>query len=411
MTTSEKSPHVEPLRERVLELAPWYFDIEVSDGLRTSAYLDAPERAGTTRIDVHVIDQMDGSFEAREAFVPDDRAAGAVPHVSLVDQHEDFLATLRGVYPNGLEGRSVLDCACNAGAFLFWAKEAGAGRTLGFDLRMQWIEQARFLAEHRDGPTEEMAFEVADLYDVPNLGLGQFDVVLFNGILYHLPDPIRGLQIAAELAGEVLIIDTVGRRSMPAPTLEAMEQPRTQVHSGVYGLRWLPVGPEVLFRMLAWMGFAAVRCTWWRPRGQLRDRIEVVAGRDEHSLDALDASLGAPAERLRAIVATSVPPDSDVLVASGEDGSLLELEQRRGWHFPQPGSKFGSAEEAVAALERLREAGADYLVVPVELPSGLPSGTRFFELARERFRVIRRDRSCVIYVLTEPDRGQFRPPA
>jgi SAM-dependent methyltransferase len=409
MSTAEKIRDPERLRQHVLDLAPWYFDIEVTEGLRTGLYVDAPERPGTTRIDVRIVDLMDGTMTPAEAFVPTDRAAGAVPHVSLLDPREDFLRTLRAVYPNGLEGRSVLDCACNAGAYLFWSKEVGAGRCFGFDLREQWIEQARFLAAHRDAPTGDMTFAVSDLYDAPKLGLDRFDIVLFNGILYHLPDPIRGLQIAADLAGELLVIDTVARRAPPSPALEAMEQPRTHVHSGVYGLRWLPIGPEVIFRLLGWMGFGAVRCTWWRPRASVRDRIEIVAGRDPRSLDALDASLGEGVERVRAIVATSVPPNADVLVASGGDDALIELEQRRGWHFPQ-GAAPVSAEHAIGQLERLREAGADYFVVPLERPSGLESHEGFMELARSRFQVIARDHACVIFALTEADRGPFRPP-
>jgi hypothetical protein len=32
------------------------------------------------------------------------------------------------------------------------------------------------------------------------------------------------------------------------------------------------------------------------------------------------------------------------------------------------------------------------------------------ELARSRFQVIARDHACVIFALTEADRGPFRPP-
>lgn len=398
------------LRQQVLDLAPWYYDLEVADGIRTGLYVGAPERPGTTRIEVRVVDLVNGTMEPREAFVPTERAAGAVPHVSLLDPREDFMRTLRAIYPDGLEGRSVLDCACNAGAYLFWCKEAGAGSCFGFDLREQWIDQARFLVAHRDAPTDEMRFAVSDIYDAPELGLEPHDIVLFNGILYHLPDPIRGLQIAADLAGELLVIDTVARHGVPAPALEGMEQPRSQVHSGVYGLRWLPVGTEVIFRLLRWMGFESMRCTWWRPRGPLRDRIEIVAGRDAHSLDALDASRGEGTERVRTIVATSVPPDTDVLVVSGYDDSLLELEQRRGWRFPRSGPLPEPAEKAIAELERMRAAGADYLVVPGERQDEL-ARTGFMDLARSRFRVVRRDESCVIFALIEADRGHFRWPS
>src|SRR5437667_1880524 len=107
LSTAEKIRDPQRLRQQVLDLAPWYFDIEVTKGLRTGAYVDAPERPGTTRIDVRIVDLMDGTMTLGEAFVPTDRAGGAVPHVSLLDPREDFLRTLRAVYPNGLEGRSV----------------------------------------------------------------------------------------------------------------------------------------------------------------------------------------------------------------------------------------------------------------------------------------------------------------
>ena len=60
--------------------------------------------------------------------------------------------------------------------------------------------------EHRDGSSDRMRFEAWNLYEVPEQGLQPFDVVLFNGIFYHLPDPFAGLKIAADLAGELLLV-------------------------------------------------------------------------------------------------------------------------------------------------------------------------------------------------------------
>src|SRR5439155_3593558 len=74
MSTAEKIRDPQRLRQQVLDLAPWYFDIEVTEGLRTGAYVDAPERPGTTRIDVRIVDLMDGTMTPGEAFVPTDRA-------------------------------------------------------------------------------------------------------------------------------------------------------------------------------------------------------------------------------------------------------------------------------------------------------------------------------------------------
>ena len=61
--------------------------------------------------------------------------------------------------------------------------------------------------------------------------------------------------------------------------------------SGVYGLNWFPTGPDVLKRILRWMGFPHSRCTMWQAEaGQREDlgRLEVIATRTPDPLVALD---------------------------------------------------------------------------------------------------------------------------
>jgi SAM-dependent methyltransferase len=402
------------MRSEILRLAPWYFDSEVVDGVRTSLFLDAPRREGTEKIAVEIVNSVDGTTTSRDAYVPEENVQGSVPKLVLGDPRTDFLTTLRAIYPEGLEGRSVLDCGCNSGEYLFLAKEAGAGRCYGFDVREQWIEQAQFLAENRAGPTEDMAFELLNLYDLKSRKFEPFDVVLFNGLFYHLPDPISGLQIAGELAKETLIINTAARRAVSEPALIPTLQPRL-ISGGIYGLRWLPTGPDVLTQLLTWMGFREVRCTWWRPRGSRRDRIEIVAGREEGSLDSIDVSRGTGEHRIASIASTSVPPNTDVLVASGGNDTLLAIDGRRGWHFPQraDGSHApelsGDADSAIAELERLREAGAQYLVVPLDPPTGLEQVPDFMDLARKRFRTLLPGPFCRIFELNESGKGPLNP--
>jgi SAM-dependent methyltransferase len=136
--------------------------------------------------------------------------------VTFISPREYYQGLMRDLYPGGLAGRSVLDCACNCGGYLFWSKELGAGRCFGFDVRSHWIDQAEFLRRHRLGPGD-VELAVSDLYDVPKLGLEPFDVTIFKGILYHLPDPVTGLKIAADLTREVMIVNTAlgsGPRNM-----------------------------------------------------------------------------------------------------------------------------------------------------------------------------------------------------
>lgn len=77
-------------------------------------------------------------------------------------------------------------------------------------------------------------------------------------------------------------------------------------------------------------------------------------------------------DRIRAQVRATVPEGSRVLVITRGDEALLRLDQRRGEHFPQTqtglyaGHYPADADEAVAHLETMKEAGAEYLVIPAE---------------------------------------------
>jgi hypothetical protein len=77
-------------------------------------------------------------------------------------------------------------------------------------------------------------------------------------------------------------------------------------------------------------------------------------------------------DRIRAHVRATVPEGGRVLVISRGDDALLRLERRQGEHFPQTptglyaGHYPADGEEAVAHLEELRAAGAEYLVIPAE---------------------------------------------
>ena len=253
------------MRREVIRLAPWYHDVEVVPGVRTSAWLDDP---------------------------PDAWPDSTGPVLGTLRDGDRFKSVLRGVYPGGLDGRRFLDCACNCGVYSLWAKDLGAGHCHGFDIRERWLEQARFLAEHHGAP-EDVRFEVCDLYDLPSRGLEPFDVTIFKGILYHLPDPVTGLRIAADLTRELLLVHTTVVEG-PPNALIANPESTEYILSGVYRLAWVPTGAEVLRTMLEWCGFPHTRVTRevpapdWGPRYR---KMEVIAARDESTLAGYDGPL------------------------------------------------------------------------------------------------------------------------
>ena len=249
------------MREAITRLGPWHHDIEVAPGVWTAA----------------VSEEIRGA----EPLIPAKLGKGSHRPV----EHTEWL--LRAVFPNGLEGRSVLDCACNAGGHLFGAVRAGAGSGLGFDAREHWIAQARFLSQHV--PADGLDFEVLDLHDLPSRGVGQFDVCFFSGIFYHLPDPVAGLRIAADHTRELLILNTSTANRRGRVLTLSPESPKALL-SGMHGLAWRPT-TEVLKPILEWCGFPHVHVVWQvaqgpsSPRGW--GRVLLVAARHASTLENL----------------------------------------------------------------------------------------------------------------------------
>jgi tRNA (mo5U34)-methyltransferase len=235
------------LRAQILELAPWHIAVDVTPQLNTRIALEMTEGEG----------------------------------MKPMELGRRFKRKMRLLYPDGLDGRSYLDCACNCGAYVFWAKEIGAGECLGFDVREHWIKQARFLLANRTpGPADAVRFERCDLRDVESLGAGPFDVTHFKGIFYHLPDPVHGLKIVADMTRDVLILNTTVRSDVPDGYLEMYDEDPSKPMAGADEFGWFPTGPKVLERILRWAGFAEFRLLSWRAVGKRKgSRLELAASK------------------------------------------------------------------------------------------------------------------------------------
>ena len=252
----------ERVRRELRALAPWHMKVDVREGATTADAADAE------------VDPKLGK-------------------VHFLDPGPGYRALMTSLYPDGLAGRSVLDCACNCGGYSLWSRELGASRCFGFDVRDHWIRQAEFLAKEREQPSDGCSFEVLDLYDLPSRD-EEFDIAIFKGIFYHLPDPVRGLKVVADTTKELILLNTATRAGVDDGFLAVAEESTDFVMSGVYGLNWLPTGPAVLQRILGWMGFPATRISWWQKEtpllsgGQPLGRIEILAAREEATFHHYD---------------------------------------------------------------------------------------------------------------------------
>jgi tRNA (mo5U34)-methyltransferase len=254
------------LEREILALAPWHLEVQVTPEVSTRI------GARTQRTPQH---------------------AGERP-IEIINVGPRWKQLLSAIYPDGLDGRSVLDVGCNCGAYIFWARELGAGECLGIEARDHWLRQARFLAEHGPWMSDGIRFERMDLYEYPDQGLGNYDITFFLGIFYHLPDPLLGLKIAADATHELIILDTATRTGLPdgAMVLTREGKKQEQVLSGIHGLSWRPTGPRVLEDIFDWLGFGTMRVVNNRPsperREEGRGRMRVVAARDEATVAAYD---------------------------------------------------------------------------------------------------------------------------
>jgi len=105
------------------------------------------------------------------------------------------------VVPDDLTGATVLDVGCNGGFYSIEMKRRGAKRVLGIDIDERYLRQARFAARTLELDIEFQRCSVYRVEDIP----GQFDFVVFMGVLYHLRYPLFALdQVVKKVAGQLL---------------------------------------------------------------------------------------------------------------------------------------------------------------------------------------------------------------
>jgi SAM-dependent methyltransferase len=146
------------------------------------------------------------------------------------------------------------------------------------------------------------------------------------------------------------------------------------------------------------------------------ERLRVIAGRLEmtgwgpttrprapvgHEHGGNAALMGA----IRHIVEREVGDERPVVVVSKGDPVLVDLGDREAWHYPQDddgvyaGYYPSDSATAIAHLERLRERGAGYFLVPATCGWWLRHYRELREHLDARYQLAAEDASCVLYRL------------
>jgi tRNA (mo5U34)-methyltransferase len=113
---------------------------------------------------------------------------------------------LGAALPPDLTGWTALDVGCNAGFYSFELARRGA-RVTAIDADEHYLRQAAW-ARRRFGFDDAVELRRLSVYDLARSG-ERFDLVLFLGVLYHLRYPLLALDLLAEKAGRVLVVQTL----------------------------------------------------------------------------------------------------------------------------------------------------------------------------------------------------------
>jgi len=137
------------------------------------------------------------------------------------------LEPLRGeadlIFNQPITGKRILDIGAWDGFFSFEAERRGAAEVLATDhfcwSGEGWGDKRGFNHAHARFASSVRSLDL----DVPQHRveeLGQFDMVLLLGVLYHVTDPYRVLEAAAAMSSDHLVIETVtALRHEPVPAM------------------------------------------------------------------------------------------------------------------------------------------------------------------------------------------------
>jgi SAM-dependent methyltransferase len=177
-------------------------------------------------------------------------------------------------------GRSFVDVGCMwgiNGQYPFLAEELGATRVTGFDGMAPTPE---FIAEHaRRG--SRVRFVQGDLHDPASVAeVGEHDIVLCSGVIYHSPNPVQLLEHLHRITGELLILgshtipevpgldqvcvfypglDSVGRgvfaQAHAQYQMPGVTEPFDASAHNAYANMWWGITPSALEGMLSVVGY------------------------------------------------------------------------------------------------------------------------------------------------------------
>ncbi len=101
---------------------------------------------------------------------------------------------------------NALDLASHQGWFAVKMAQSGFSNVLGIDARKSHVDDSSLIS--RIYGLDQLSFRRGNIHEQDPRDLGQFDVVLMLGLLYHLENPIGALRTCRALCKNLCIIET-----------------------------------------------------------------------------------------------------------------------------------------------------------------------------------------------------------
>ena len=159
-----------------------------------------------------------------------------------------------------LSGCRILDIGPSDGFFSREAHKLGAD-VIGVDYREKGQTGFSVTEELYGKPLEHRRI---NLYDLPQANLGQFDIIFFLGVLYHLPDMVRGLAVVRQLSRGRVYLETHCEHDL-SPDIAVARYYVDDTLSGDWTNFWGP-NRRCILDMLYDTGFEVVRDEGWDSR-------------------------------------------------------------------------------------------------------------------------------------------------
>jgi len=113
---------------------------------------------------------------------------------------------LQTVFGGRYSQLTAVDLASHQGYFAVKTAQLGFKQVLGIEARQSHVDDSRLITDVYGLP--QLRFRQADIHDLNTRELGQFDLVLMLGLLYHLENPIGALRLCRELCKGLCLIET-----------------------------------------------------------------------------------------------------------------------------------------------------------------------------------------------------------